>query len=193
MLVLIEKLASETRSTIAAFVEGLAQEFYGGRPERLDCDLWESRRFQGREFVRMVCPTSTFQEFLIRHASTGTGISRDTLKLDFRSGQPVACLIHRGQESECSPYEIETICERCRKNAAVNALSDIGPPGGSSAQRMWHFCKLCEDEFSSERERFMQEPPFRADMSKEQRQAAAEEWRQEINSHMSHWALGDQA
>jgi hypothetical protein len=193
MLFLIEKQASETRSTIAAFLETLAPYPSGGCLKPLDSDLWESRCFQGREFVRLVCQTDILQQFLAQ-ASTGSGIPRDVLQCDRRSEQPVAWLIHQGQKSPCDPYAIETICEKCRKSAPTNALSDIGPPAGNAGQRMWHLCRPCEDGFSVERDRFIQElpPAARADSSKEQRQAAAENWRQDINTHMRHWVLGNQ-
>ena len=190
MLLLIERRDSETRIEIAAFIE---HESSGDRSEPVNFDLWESRRFQGREFVRLVCPSSAAEQF-VTHASTGKGIARDVLQCERINGQPVAWLIHGGQKLQCDPFDIETVCERCRKVAHTNALSDIGPPDGAADQRMWHFCKSCENEFSAERDRFMHElpPAFRSDMSEEQRQTAAEKWRQEINTHMSRWVLGEQ-
>ena len=163
MLLLIERRASETRSEIAAFVALLAQKSSGHRSEPLDFDLCESRRFQEREFIRLICATNAAQQILTR-ASTGNGIARDVLQCDRINGQPVAWLIHGGQKLQCDPFDIERICERCRKVAHTNALSDIGPPGGTSGQRMWHLCKPCENEFSAERDRFMHElpPAFRS-------------------------------
>jgi hypothetical protein len=193
MLLLIEKRASESRSQILAFLAQLAHETSDGSKESLDFDLWESRRFQGREFVRLVCRTGTAQQF-VAQALTGNGIARDLLQGERINGQPVAWLISSGQKLSCNPFDIETICERCRGNAATNALSDLGPPGGTTGQRMWHLCRSCENEFSAERDRFMHKfaPASGAEMSAEQRHAAAANWRQEVNSHMTHWVLGDQ-
>jgi hypothetical protein len=192
MLLLIERRASETRSEIAVSIELLARESSSDRSDTVGFDLWESRRFQGREFLHLVCPKSAAQQF-VTHASTGSGIARDVLQCDRINGRPVAWLIHGGQKLQCDPFDIETVCEKCRKIAHINALSDIGPPGGTTGHRMWHLCKACENEFSAERDRFMHAlpPAFRSEMSEEQRQAAAEKWRQEINTHMSRWVLGE--
>ena len=193
MLLLFERRASETRSEIAAYVELLAHEFWVNRSEPVEFDLWESRAFQGREFLRLVCAASVAQEFVTR-ASTGSGIARDVLQCDRINGQPVAWLIHAGQKLHCNPFDVERICDKCRKIAHTNALSDVEPPGGATGQRMWHLCKSCEKGFSAERDRFMNElpPAFRSEMSEEQRQTAATEWRQKINTHMRRWALGEQ-
>ncbi len=193
MLLLIEKRASETRSEVLAFLELLAHELAGGRSEPVDFDLRESRSFQGREFLRLACATSISQQF-VAQASTGNGIARDVLQCDRINGQPVAWLIRGGQKVQCDPFDIHHICDKCRKTAHINALSDIGPPGGTAGRRMWHLCESCENEFSAERDRFMGElpPAFRLGMSEEQRQTAAENWRQEINTHMRRWVLGEQ-
>ena len=193
MLLPIERRASETRSEIAAFVEFLTHESSGNRSEQVDLGLWESRRFQGREFLHLACSTSAAEQFVTR-ALTGNGLARDVLQCDRLNGQPVAWLIHGGQKLQCDPFDIETICEKCRKVAHINALSDIGPPGGAACQRMWHLCKSCEHQFSAERDRIMHElpPAFRSEMSEEHRQTAAEMRRQEINTHMSRWVLGEQ-
>jgi hypothetical protein len=194
MLLLIERRPSEPRSEIAEFVSLLAHESLGTRPELLAFDLWESRSFQGREFVRLVCEANTAQQILTQ-AATGSGIARDVLECDRIDGQPVAWLIHEGQKLQCNPFDVEKICERCRRIAHTNALSDVGPAGGTRRQRMWHLCESCEKEFSVERDRFMHELPLaiHSEMSEEQRQTVAERWRHEINTHMSSWILGDQA
>jgi len=107
---LIEKFPAETDKDIRGFLESLLCEIYGRRPEWLDYDLIESYCFRGREFIRMSCPAGSVHAHLSLRASTGQGISRDILQLGTREGRELAWLVHRGQESEYEPDEIQKVC-----------------------------------------------------------------------------------
>src|ERR1022692_1848204 len=104
---LIEKLPAETPKDVQAFLEALVAEIYGKRPEWLDYELRESYRFRGREFIQMFCPAGSVHGHISLRASSGDGISRDILQLGTRQGREFAWLLHRGQESEYDPIEVE--------------------------------------------------------------------------------------
>jgi len=107
---LIEKFPAETHKDIEAFLESLLGEIYGRRPEWLNYDLNESYRFRGREFIRMICPAGSVHAHLSLRALTGEGISRDILQLGTREGCELAWLLHRGQQSEYEPAEVQKVC-----------------------------------------------------------------------------------
>ena len=106
---LVEKLPAETPRDVEAFLELLVREVYHTRPEWLEYELQESYRFQGREFMRMSCTAGSVHAHLGLRASTGDGISRDILEVGTRDDCPRAWLLHRGQQSEHDPSEVEAI------------------------------------------------------------------------------------
>jgi len=106
---LFEKLPAETPRDVEAFVEALVREIYGRRPEWLEYELRECYRFRGQEFIHIFCPAGSVHAQLSLRASTGDGISRDILGLGTRDGRARAWLLHRGQQTEHDPGEIEAL------------------------------------------------------------------------------------
>jgi hypothetical protein len=122
---LVEKLPGETPQDVQAFLEALVLQVYGMRPEWLEYELRESYQFRGRQFVRMFCSAGSVHAHLSLRASTGEGITRDILQLGTKDDRSLAWLLHRGQQSEYDPDEVEATGQQ-------GASPNGGPAAGSA-------------------------------------------------------------
>jgi anti-sigma factor ChrR (cupin superfamily) len=94
-------------------------------------------------------------------------------------------------ELACSTHRM--LCEKCQKEKALVHLTEKDGPSAdeSTLTTRRHFCNHCADEYSNESQRYLKEhsPELKQAMSKQERLALIQRFREEMRRHMTEWAL----